>query len=135
VDLVEEQLRIAAGEAMRLGNTPPRRGHAVECRIYAEDPRTFLPSPGTIGRLQLPGADVRSDFGYDSGDDVPMFYDPLIGKVIAFGTDRSDAIEGMRSALDGLRVDGIKTNRSALIEVLDKEAFRSGNYNTGLLGK
>jgi acetyl-CoA carboxylase biotin carboxylase subunit len=137
VDLVEEQLRVAAGSGSRLTAAPERRGHALECRVYAEDPRTFLPSPGTIRVLDLPPAsdDLRLDFGYDGGDEVPMFYDPLLGKVIARAGDRAAAIATMRSALDALRVEGVKTNVPALLDALVDERFVSGAYDTALLGR
>ncbi len=138
VDLVEEQLRIAAGHGMSLAGTPPRNHHAIECRIYAEDPRTFLPAPGRITALDVgPNWNrmQRHDFGYDAGDQVPMFYDPLVGKVVAWSGDRLNALGEMRMALDRLRIDGLKTNVPALLEVLGDERFRSGDYDTGLLGK
>src|SRR5439155_21278534 len=99
VDLVEEQLRVAASEPSNLSATPQRTGHSIECRIYAEDPNTFLPSPGRITALTLPDG-VRADFGYDQGDEVPMFYDPLIGKLVSFGADRDGAIAGLLTARD-----------------------------------
>jgi acetyl-CoA carboxylase biotin carboxylase subunit len=134
VDLVNEQLRIASGDGMSLSETPPRNGYALECRIYAEDPTTFLPSPGTIAALEIPEG-VRADFGYDAGDEVPMFYDPLIGKLVAFGADRNGAIEQMRTALAATTLDGPKTNIPAHLRVLSDEGFDSGDYDTGLLGK
>ena len=137
VDLVEEQLRAAAGEGLSLDHTPPRNGHAIEFRIYAEDPRTFLPSPGRIDKLALAlegGSDQwRLDLGYDEGDDVPMFYDPLIGKVIVRGGDRTNAL-GV-GVLEALRIEGVKTNIPALISAARDERFRSGHYDTSLLGK
>jgi acetyl-CoA carboxylase biotin carboxylase subunit len=137
VDLVEEQLRIAAGSGMSLGGPPERRGHAIECRIYAEDPRTFLPSPGRIDLLDFgperdPG-ERRVDFGYDQGDEVPMFYDPLIGKVVVHGGNRHNT--DIVWALEQLRIEGVKTNIPALLEVLRDDRFRSGRYDTGLLAK
>jgi acetyl-CoA carboxylase biotin carboxylase subunit len=138
VDLVEEQLRIAAGRGMSLDGVPARHGHAIECRIYAEDPRTFLPAPGRIDRVDLgsdPNRAWRHDLGYDAGDEVPMFYDPLIGKVIVHGGGRRMALMEMRMALDDLRIEGLKTNLPALRAVLEDERFTSGDYDTGLLGK
>jgi acetyl-CoA carboxylase, biotin carboxylase subunit len=137
VDLVEEQLRIAAGEGMSLDGTPARNGHALECRIYAEDPRTFLPSPGRIELLDFgpernPG-ERRLDFGYDRGDEVPMFYDPLIGKVVVRGGSRYNT--DMRWALEQLQIEGAKTNVPALLRVLEDPRFESGDYDTGLLGQ
>jgi acetyl-CoA carboxylase biotin carboxylase subunit len=138
VDLVEEQLRIAAGQGMSVRETPSRNHHAIECRVYAEDPRTFLPAPGRISRFDAgPNANrmQRHDFGYDAGDEVPMFYDPLVGKVVAWSGDRPNALLEMSAALAGLRIEGIKTNVPALLEVLADERFGSGDYDTGLLGK
>lgn len=139
VDLVEEQLRVAAGQGMSLPAVPPRNGHAIEFRIYAEDPRTFLPSPGTITGLRFePPSELppgwRLDFGYDEGDEVPMFYDPLIGKVTVHQGDRVHAIRTGR-ILEALHIQGVKTNIPALLRVLEDERFRSGDYDTGLLGK
>ena len=144
LDLVEEQLRIAAGEGMSIAGTPPRHGHAIECRVYAEDPRTFLPAPGTIERLEFPewpdmesppNDDFRLDLGYDSGDQVPMFYDPLIGKAIVHRGSRYNTIPAMRHWLEGAAIEGLKTNLPALVEVLRDERFESGDYDTGLLGR
>ena len=133
VDLVEEQLLVAAGEAPNVTSTPQRTGYSIECRVYAEDPNTFLPSPGRITRLQLSDA-VRADFGYDEGDEVPMFYDPLIGKLVSFGADRQGAIEQMLVALDEIVLEGPKTNIATHKRVLTDERFVSGSYDTGLLG-
>jgi acetyl-CoA carboxylase biotin carboxylase subunit len=135
VDLVEQQLRIAAGEGITLGPDPPERsGHAIECRLYAEDPRTFLPSPGTLSRLELPEG-VRTDMGYDAGDLVPMFYDPLIGKLVVHGSNREDAIGRARRALRATLIEGVKSNIDTHLRILDDERFVSGRYDTGLLGK
>ncbi|HEX2032337.1 MAG TPA: hypothetical protein VHL78_13245 [Actinomycetota bacterium] len=124
---------------MSLRATPPRHGHAIECRIYAEDPRTFLPAPGTIGGLTLPAPRderaVRCDFGYEAGDAVPMFYDPLLGKVVVHADERTAAVGGMDDALHRLDIGGVKTNVPALLGVLADDRFRSGEYDTGLLGK
>jgi acetyl-CoA carboxylase biotin carboxylase subunit len=137
VDLVEEQLRVAAGDGLSFDVEPPRNGHALECRVYAEDPRTFLPAPGRISRMVLGDAQSRTryDFGYGSGDDVPMLYDPLVGKVIVHGGGRATSIGLMEAALDDLSIEGLKTNVPALREVLADEGFRSGRYDTSLLGK
>jgi acetyl-CoA carboxylase biotin carboxylase subunit len=132
VDLVEQQLLIAAGEDDVLDETPRRTGHAIECRVYAEDPRTFLPSPGRISVLEIPEG-VRADFGYDAGDDVPMFYDPLIGKLVSFGADRAGAIEQMVRALREMTLEGPKTNVETHLRVLSDRRFVSGEYDTGLL--
>jgi acetyl-CoA carboxylase biotin carboxylase subunit len=136
IDLVEEQLRIAAGMGMSLRDAPARQNHVFECRIYAEDPRTFLPSPGRITELRVGDhGNRRHDLGYEAGDEVPMFYDSLIGKVIAWGDDRAGAHEEIAQALDDLTIEGPKTNIPALTDVLRDERFTSGRYHTGLLGK
>jgi acetyl-CoA carboxylase, biotin carboxylase subunit len=138
VDIVEEQLRIAAGQGMSLSRTPPRNGHAIEFRIYAEDPDRFLPSPGRITRLAFDQPwdrhEWRFDLGYDEGDEVPMFYDPLIGKVIVHKGDRLNAVR-LGRILEMLHVEGVKTNIPALLSVVGNERFVSGDYDTGLLGK
>jgi acetyl-CoA carboxylase biotin carboxylase subunit len=139
LDLVAEQLRVAAGEGLTFAATPPRNGHAIECRLYAEDPRTLLPAPGRITHLDFgESARVnhnRYEFGYDAGDEVPMFYDPLVGKVVVHGGSRTSSVGVMGAALVDLRIEGLKTNAPALIAVLSDERFRSGNYDTSLLGK
>ncbi len=139
IDLVEEQLRVAAGRPMSLVESPVRRGHSIECRVYAEDPRTFLPAPGRITVLSLPQPrderSLRCDFGYEEGDEVPMFYDPLVGKVVYGADDRASAIGAMEDALNRLAIEGVRTNVPALRTVLAGERFRSGDYDTGLLGK
>ncbi len=132
-DLVEEQLRVAAGAGMSLGEAPDRRGHAIELRLYAEDPVRFLPAPGVIESLSAPSS-VRLDLGYDAGDQVPMFYDPLIGKLIVHEDDRAAAIEAAAAALADTRIDGVKTNIPRLLEVLRDDRFVSGEYDTSLLG-
>jgi acetyl-CoA carboxylase biotin carboxylase subunit len=133
VDLVEEQLRIAAGQGTSLPGTPSPEGHAIECRIYAEDPDRFLPSPGRIEALEIPDG-PRCDFGYDRGDQVPMHYDPLIGKVVVLGQDRPAAIASMRRALEALVLEGPKTNVATHLRVLADRRFATGEYDTALLG-
>ena len=138
LDLAEEQLRIAAGLPMSFSERPSRHGHAIECRVYAEDPERFLPSPGRITGLSFgedPNRERRHDFGYGSGDEVPMFYDPLIGKVIVHTGSRYNTTGQMRWALEDLRIEGVRTNVPALLRVLGDDRFLSGDYDTGLLGK
>jgi acetyl-CoA carboxylase, biotin carboxylase subunit len=132
IDLVEEQLRVAAGWGLSFEHPPRANGHAVECRIYAEDPDRFLPSPGRISRLLLPGG-VRCDMGYDAGDEVPMFYDALIGKLVAVDRTRPAAIEAMRNALETLVIEGPQTNVAAHLRVLADRRFLTGRYDTGVL--
>ncbi|MDQ4005257.1 MAG: ATP-grasp domain-containing protein [Actinomycetota bacterium] len=136
VDLVEEQLRIAAGEGMSMTEAPTRHGHAIEFRIYAEDPDRFLPSPGRISQLSMqePLQEWRFDLGYDAGDEVPMFYDPLVGKAIIRRGNRELTLSQAQT-LEGLRIEGVKTNIPSLLRVLHDDRFRSGEYDTGLLGQ
>ncbi len=136
VDLVRHQIEIAAGRplALRQNDLVPR-GHAVECRLYAEDPaRDFIPSTGRIERLRLPiGPGLRFDLGYADGDVLPQFYDAMLGKLIAYAEDRTGAIVRARRALDGLLVEGIATNGALLTWVLDSAEFRAGQATTDLL--
>jgi len=133
VDIVAAQLRIAAGEPLGFGQEQVRfAGHAVECRINAEDPgRGFLPSPGTIRRLRWPGGPgVRVDAGYQAGDTVSPFYDDLLGKVVAWGRDRDEAIGRVLAALADLEVEGVATTTAALARVLAHEDFRRAAHWT-----
>jgi len=133
LDLVELQLRIAAGLPLGLNQHEIRqRGHAIECRVYAEDPRTFLPSPGQITRLELPPG-ARYEFGVEAGNRMTPYYDPLVGKVIVWAETRDAAIEQMRAVLDGIVIEGIKTNVPLLRELMHDPAFCSGMYDTTLL--
>lgn len=135
LDLVEWQLRIASGEKLSFGQadlTP--HGHAIECRIYAEDPERMLPSPGTITNLVLPvGEGVRNDVGVESGSAVTPFYDPMIGKLITHGQTRAEAIERMQQALSDYVVEGIKTNIPLLRRILTADAFLAGVTTTDFI--
>ena len=135
VDLVAEMIRIALGEPMSFGTRPEPRGHAVECRIYAEDPgRGFAPSPGTIERLRWPvGPGVRVDSGVEEGDTIPLDYDPMVAKVIAFGRDRDEAFRRMRRALAETRVEGIETSIPFFLSLLDDPDVVSANVSTQFL--
>jgi acetyl-CoA/propionyl-CoA carboxylase biotin carboxyl carrier protein len=133
VDIVAAQLRIAAGEPLGFSQEEVRfAGHAIECRVNAEDPgRGFLPTSGTLTRLRWPGGPgVRVDAGYESGDAVSPFYDDLLGKVITWGRDREEAIGRMRGALADLEVSGVATTTSALARILDHQDFRAGSHWT-----
>jgi acetyl-CoA carboxylase biotin carboxylase subunit len=112
IDLIKEQLRIAAGQPLSIEQSQIKvRGHAIECRINAEDPKTFIPSPGKITMFHAPGGlGVRWESHIYSGYSVPPFYDSMIGKLITFGESRDEAIARMRHALNELVIDGIKTN-------------------------
>jgi len=137
VDLVQWQIRIARGERLDLDPaallTP--KGHAIECRIYAEDPDNhFLPSPGRIVRLDAPaGPGIRDDSGATAGFDVPIFYDPLISKLVAWSENRSAAIARMRRALAEYRVLGIKTTVPFFIWLLAQPEFIEGRIHTSYL--
>ncbi len=132
-DIVERQIRIAAGEPLDT-RIPPVSGHAVQCRLYAEDPRTFIPSPGRLDELRLPQMDnLRVDTGFREGDEATPFFDPLLAKLIAWGETRADAVALMDAALAECRIGGVRTNISALRRVLAHPDFARGRYDTGLL--
>jgi len=134
VDLVREQIRVAAGEKLSFSQSDvEQRGHAIEVRINAEDPAggRFLPSPGTLSELRIPdGFGVRWDGGYEAGDTVSQFYDNLVGKLIVWGSDRDTAISRMRSALTELEVGGIATTAAAHSAILASTDFQAGEHST-----
>ncbi len=131
VDIVKEQLRIAAGLPLSLRQSAVRFfGHAFECRINAEDPKTFLPSPGKVTTFHPPGGPgIRVDSHLYDGYTVPPFYDSLIGKIISFGENREVALARMRGALDELVVEGIRTNAALHRDLVRDRAFRSGGVS------
>jgi acetyl/propionyl-CoA carboxylase alpha subunit len=131
VDVVEQQLRIAAGEPLVL-DEHKQDGHAVEARLYAEDPRTFLPQAGRLERLRLP-ATVRVDAGVEEGDEVGTRYDPLIAKLIAHGATRSEALDRLAAALHDTQVTGVVTNLPFLRWLVAEPAFRDGDVSTAFL--
>jgi acetyl-CoA carboxylase biotin carboxylase subunit len=135
LDLVELQLRVAAGEALALRQEQVRcDGHAIECRVYAEDPHTHLPSPGTISAWLPPAGEyVRVDGGVEPGSEVSPLYDPLLAKVVTWGPDRHAALARMRRALAEFTIEGLKTNLPLLRRVLDHAAFVQGRYSTALI--
>jgi acetyl-CoA carboxylase biotin carboxylase subunit len=136
VDLVREQLRVAQGEPLSFGATPPApRGCAIEVRVCAEDPDAgFLPSTGRVAALQLPGGPgVRIDGHLYAGQEITLFYDSLLMKLIVHAPDRPSAIARRRRALHETRVGGLTTNVPLLLDVLDDPRFASGDYDTGLL--
>ena len=135
LDLVREQLRIAAGNRLELTGRAPRRGHAIEVRINAEDPaRGFVPSPGRVERFRPPlGPGVRVDTGIEEGMEIPPFYDSLIAKVVVADDDRAAAIARAIRALEELDVTGIPTTRQFALDVLRSDGFASGDYSTGYL--
>jgi 3-methylcrotonyl-CoA carboxylase alpha subunit len=137
LDLVEWQLRVASGEPLPLAQGAiPRRGHAIEARLYAEDPeRGFLPSTGRLTRLRFPAAtqDVRIDAGVEEGDEVTVHYDPMIAKLIVWAPDRTAAIEKLQHALEATEVEGVRTNARFLWQILGAPAVRAGDVSTRLL--
>jgi acetyl-CoA carboxylase biotin carboxylase subunit len=138
LDLVHLQLRIASGEELPFRQADIQlRGHALECRIYAEDPENgFFPSPGTITQLMRPsGPGVREDSGVYPGWTVPLDYDPLLSKLIVHGPDRAAAVARMRRALDEYFIGGIKTNLSLFRRILDDPDFQAARIDTGFLDR
>jgi acetyl-CoA/propionyl-CoA carboxylase biotin carboxyl carrier protein len=131
LDLVEEQLRIATGEPLGIQDAEPQ-GHAVEARLYAEDPRTFLPQAGRIELLRLP-QDIRVDAGVEEGDEVPVAYDPLIAKLIAHGATREEALERLGVALRVTDVRGVTTNLPFLRWLVAHPEVRTGRATTAFL--
>src|ERR1043166_8116688 len=135
-DLVREQIRVAAGLPLSFTQDEVRwTGHAVECRVYAEDPeQNFMPSPGRITTLRVPaGPSVRDDGGVYEGAEVSIYYDPLISKLATWGRTRLEAIERMRRALDEYAVGGIKTTLPFFREVMRDEEFVAGRLDTGFI--
>jgi len=133
LDLVAEQIRIAAGEPLALRQEEIRlQGHAIECRIYAEDPsNNFLPSTGVVRELRGPGGPgIREDCGIFAGGEVSVYYDPLISKLIAWGPDRTTAIQRMRRALREYRLAGVSTTLPFCLWVMEHPRFVSGDFDT-----
>jgi acetyl-CoA carboxylase, biotin carboxylase subunit len=136
LDLIAEQIAIAEGQPLRMRQTDISIvGHAIECRINAEDPNNaFRPSPGKIVAVKFPsGPGIRVDTHIASGADVPPFYDSLIAKVIAHGADRKEAMHRLRNALEDLHVEGVATNRDMHLAILANPAFAAGGVDTNFL--
>lgn len=136
VDLVAAQLRVAGGEPLWFDQSDLcQRGHAIECRIYAEDPaNNWAPSPGRIAGYQEPGGPwVRVDGGLYAGAEVTVFYDPMVAKLVVWGIDRDDAIRRTRRALREYRIRGIRTSLAFFLAVMDEPDFLRGDYDTGYL--
>jgi len=133
LDLVALQLRVAAGDRLDLGPAPHEpRGHAIEVRLTAEDPVTFLPAPGTLDEVRWPEG-VRIDTWVESGTTLSPHYDPLVAKIIAHGTTREEAIRTLRTALGEVVVTGTRTNLTALMGILEDPEFQRGTYSTQFL--
>jgi acetyl-CoA carboxylase biotin carboxylase subunit len=137
VDIVKEQLKIAAGEGLSYRQEDIRwAGHAVECRINAEDPKSFLPCPGTITQYHAPGGPgIRVDTHIYNGYVVPPYYDSMIAKLIAYGNDRTSALARMRGALSEIVIDGIRTNIDLHQEICSDSAFIGGGTDIHYLEK
>jgi acetyl-CoA carboxylase biotin carboxylase subunit len=136
IDLVREQISVAAGNMLSFTQEEVQlTGHAIECRIYAEDPdNNFLPSPGKITRLRIPqGPGIRDDGGVYEGAEVSIHYDPMISKFAVYGKDRDQAIERMRRALMEYQIGGIKTTLGFFRDVMDDPEFVAGNLDTGFI--
>lgn len=133
VDLVELQIKVARGEALPLKQEDLKiQGHAMELRVYAEDPlNDFLPSVGTLETYQLPvGGGIRVDNGFEEGMDIPIYYDPMLSKLITYGQTREESIELMLEAIRDYKVRGVQTTLPFGAFVMEHEAFRSGNFDT-----
>jgi acetyl-CoA carboxylase biotin carboxylase subunit len=137
IDLVREQIRIAAGEELPVTGRAPRRGHALEIRINAEDPtRDFAPAPGRVTRFRPPlGPGVRVDTHLEDGSAIPPYYDSLVAKLVVWAEDRTAAIERGRRALRELEVEGVPTTRELALAILSEPRFRVGDYSTGYLAE
>ncbi len=135
-DLVKWQILIASGKKLEFTQQDIKlSGHAIEARVYAEDPETFIPSPGTIMALKFPehNPKIRIDHALKENTAIPPYYDPLLAKVIAWGKERGRAIERLIDTLNEFKVDGIKTTAPLNLRILRSEDFQSGNINTGFL--
>ncbi len=138
IDLVEEQINIARGEKLAFNQEDLKiNGHAMELRVYAENPLDdFLPSVGKLEKYQLPsGENIRIDNGFEQGMDVPIYYDPMLSKLITYGKTREEAIQLMIDAINNYLVEGVETTLSFGKFVMEHEAFRSGNFDTHFVKK
>ncbi len=136
IDIVKQQLAIASGEALGLAQKDVRfNGHAIEARVYAEDPETFIPSPGRISALTFPAQDpkVRIDHALKVDTSVPPYYDPLLAKVIAWGDDRSLAVSRLTQALSDFRIEGVKISTPLNLKILNSPEFQEGNIDTNFI--
>jgi acetyl-CoA carboxylase biotin carboxylase subunit len=136
VDLVQAQIRSSAGEQLSaiLPAKIEVRGHAIQARVYAEDPKNFFPSPGNLKVFRPPqDAQVRVETGYAEGRDVTPHYDPMIAKVIVRADTREQAIDRLAAALETFEIQGLKTNIPAVLAILRSEPFRAGRVHTGLI--
>jgi len=137
IDFVEQQIQIVSGETLKLRDEDlEHSGWAIEARIYAEDPKRFFPSPGTITEyLEPKGEGIRVDSGYEAGSVITPYYDPLLAKLIAHGETRSEAIGRLEEALKGFQISGLKTNIPFLLEAVASRLFIDGGYDTHFIEK
>jgi acetyl-CoA carboxylase biotin carboxylase subunit len=137
IDLVEQQFRIAAGEAVSFAPEAVQpHGHALELRVYAEDPARFMPSPGAISEWAEPaGPGIRVDAGYTAGNQVTPFYDPLLAKLVVHGAGRGQALARARAAVAAFRIGGVRTNLPFHADLLASEEFTSGDYDTTIVAR
>ncbi|WP_277673533.1 acetyl-CoA carboxylase biotin carboxylase subunit [Piscibacillus halophilus] len=135
IDLVEQQLKVAYGDELNLKQEDITiQGHSIEARIYAEDPKTFFPSPGKITKLSLPEAPfIRHDVAVENEYQVTPFYDPMIAKLIVSGNTREETVENLKTALSEYEVEGIKTNLSLLRDIVELQAFKDGHTRTSFI--
>lgn len=137
IDIIEEQIRIASGKPLTYKQEEiQKQGHAIEARIYAEDPETFFPSPGTITHYEEPSGDhIRLEAAVKNNSQVTPFYDPMIAKLIVYGKTRNEAIRRMQQALEAYKVEGIKTNIPLLIHIMNNATFNTGNISTHFINE
>ena len=137
IDIVREQIRIAAGEPLALTGRAPRFGHAIEMRLNAEDPsRAFVPTPGRLERFRAPlGPGVRVDTFAEEGMEIHPFYDSLLAKLIVHDSDRPAAIERALRALSELQIEGVTSTIGVIREIIDSEEFRLGDYSTSFIAE
>jgi acetyl/propionyl-CoA carboxylase alpha subunit len=136
IDLVKEQIKVARGEKLSFTQSDLKiHGHSIEVRVYAEDPTNgFLPDIGKLDTYKRPqGLGVRVDDGFEEGMDIPIYYDPMIAKLITFGKDRGEAINRMIRAIDDYQITGVETTLSFCKFVLKHKAFTSGNFDTNFV--
>ena len=134
-DLVEWQIEVARGNGLPVKEQEQIKlsGHAIEYRIYAEDPVTFMPSPGKISKMESSDTDVRIDAGYEEGRNVTPFYDPMIAKVIVHGDTREEAIRKSMTFFESYHIEGVKSNISLFRKFIGSSEFGDGDYNTSVL--
>lgn len=138
IDIVKEQIKIAAGEKLKFKQKDINfRGHVIECRINAENPdKNFMPCPGTIEEINLPGGNgIRIDTAIYSGYKIPSNYDSMIAKIIAYGVSRNEAISKMKRALEELVIEGVDTNADFLFDIIKNPNFIRGNFDTSFIEK